>query len=111
MGTSYTLVCVSACSVAKFLTSFLPQFHPVHVHLVDFFVIARESDEGVLTFDNYGQSGAPKDVVLVDGPKLYAIARFGPHKGEYMLVSESKILLYVWLGKPLSTIKSYAALP
>lgn len=65
----------------------LRQFHPVHVHLIDFFILVREGNDGVVAPDRFGLSGAPKDVMyLGPGETIYVIARFGPHRGEYMLV-------------------------
>jgi len=64
-------------------------FHPVHLHLVDFFVIKREKEVlgGLvpLNLRAYEQN-SPKDVFYL-GPSevVYAIARFGAHKGDYML--------------------------
>jgi FtsP/CotA-like multicopper oxidase with cupredoxin domain len=63
-------------------------FHPVHVHLVDFFVIRRVKETlGViepLLVRTY-EWLSPKDVFYL-GPSevVYVIARFGPHKGDYM---------------------------
>ena len=57
-------------------------FHPIHVHLVDFYLIKREgSTEGVRTYEQL----SPKDVFHL-GPSntVYTIARFGAHKGDYM---------------------------
>ena len=57
-------------------------FHPIHVHLVDFYVIKREgNEEGVRGYEQL----SPKDVFHL-GPSntVYTIARFGAHKGDYM---------------------------
>ena len=56
-------------------------FHPVHMHLVDFFIIKRDDDGGVRSYEDM----SPKDVLNL-GPsnKVWVIARFGPHKGDYM---------------------------
>jgi hypothetical protein len=56
-------------------------FHPIHIHLVDFFVIKRDRDGGVRSYEQM----TPKDVVYL-GPSndLFVIARFGAHKGDYM---------------------------
>lgn len=56
-------------------------FHPVHVHLVDFYILIREGDGGLHEYEKL----APKDVLYL-GPsqKLYVLIRFGPHKGDYM---------------------------
>jgi FtsP/CotA-like multicopper oxidase with cupredoxin domain len=54
-------------------------FHPVHIHLVDFFVLQRSlNSDGVFSPDLYGLSGAPKDVMyLGPGETIYILARFG----------------------------------
>jgi hypothetical protein len=63
----------------------------VHLHLIDFFILARKDADGVFAPDLYGPHGAPKDVMyLGPGETIYVIARFGPHKGEYMFVSSGK---------------------
>ena len=56
-------------------------FHPVHMHLADFFIIKRDGDGGVRSYED----NSAKDVLYL-GPsnKLWIIARFGPHKGDYM---------------------------
>ncbi|UJR17736.1 hypothetical protein I4U23_004634 [Adineta vaga] len=56
-------------------------FHPVHVHLVDFYIIRRDRDGGLKTYENM----SPKDIIYL-GPsqKVWVIIRFGPHKGDYM---------------------------
>ncbi|CAF2704635.1 unnamed protein product [Rotaria sp. Silwood2] len=56
-------------------------FHPVHMHLVDFYIIKREGDTGLRSFEYL----SPKDVMFLgEGDRLYVIARFGAHKGDYM---------------------------
>ncbi|CAF0713561.1 unnamed protein product [Adineta steineri] len=56
-------------------------FHPVHVHLVDFYMIKREGSGGIRSFE----SMAAKDVLYLGASnKIYVLARFGPHKGDYM---------------------------
>jgi len=63
----------------------------VHLHLIDFFIVAREDKDGVFAPDLYGQSGAPKDTMYQGpGEKIWVIARYGPHKGEFMFVSTEK---------------------
>jgi FtsP/CotA-like multicopper oxidase with cupredoxin domain len=63
-------------------------FHPVHMHLVDFFIIRREKETLGITapmvLRTYEQL-SPKDVFYL-GPSevVYVVARFGPHKGDYM---------------------------
>jgi len=56
-------------------------FHPVHIHLIDFFMLRREGSRGL---ENY-ETMSSKDVLYL-GPSntIYVIARFGPHKGDYM---------------------------
>lgn len=57
-------------------------FHPVHIHLIDFFLLKREGS-------NYGlqpyEDRSSKDVFyLGPGETIWVIARFGAHKGDYM---------------------------
>jgi FtsP/CotA-like multicopper oxidase with cupredoxin domain len=58
-------------------------FHPVHMHLVDFYIILRQGGDnlGVREYEKL----SPKDVFYL-GPSnnVYAIIRFGAHKGDYM---------------------------
>lgn len=56
-------------------------FHPVHIHLVDFYLLKRDGGSGVEEFEQL----TPKDVFYL-GPsdKVWTIARFGAHKGDYM---------------------------
>jgi FtsP/CotA-like multicopper oxidase with cupredoxin domain len=63
-------------------------FHPVHMHLVDFFLLRRDREViggiqpvGLRTNEIW----TPKDVFYL-GPSevIYALVRFGPHKGDYM---------------------------
>jgi FtsP/CotA-like multicopper oxidase with cupredoxin domain len=55
-------------------------FHPIHIHLIDFYVIKREGDDLRVY-----EIESPKDVLYL-GPsnKVWAVARFGAHKGDYM---------------------------
>jgi hypothetical protein len=63
----------------------------VHIHLIDFFILAREDVDGVLAPDLYEFFGAPKDTMyLGPGEAIWVIARYGPHKGEFMMVSKEK---------------------
>jgi len=56
-------------------------FHPVHIHLVDFYLLKREGGKGIEFYENL----TPKDVFyLGPGDKVWTIARFGAHKGDYM---------------------------
>ena len=62
-------------------------FHPIHMHLVDFFLLRRKG--GASTDVNNGlrtnEIWSPKDVFYL-GPseEVYVLARFGAHKGDYM---------------------------
>lgn len=51
------------------------------MHLVDFYILQRDGGDGLQTFEKL----TPKDVMYL-GPsnKLWVIARFGAHKGDYM---------------------------
>lgn len=56
-------------------------FHPVHIHLVDFFVAHRLGSAGVYPWE----FEASKDVVFLgEGDQIRVVARWGPHSGEYM---------------------------
>jgi len=63
-------------------------FHPIHIHLVEFFLILRKKEvlgvEQPMNLKSY-EILSPKDVFYL-GPSevVYAIARFGAHKGDYM---------------------------
>lgn len=59
-------------------------FHPVHIHLIDFFLIKREGSSGNDIVQEY-EKRSPKDVFYL-GPSsvVYVVARFGAHKGDYM---------------------------
>jgi FtsP/CotA-like multicopper oxidase with cupredoxin domain len=63
-------------------------FHPIHMHLVDFFLLRRDKEVlggiqpvGLRT----NEILSPKDVFYL-GPSeiIYVLVRFGPHKGDYM---------------------------
>jgi len=55
-------------------------FHPIHVHLVDFKVLTRNSAAP------FAYEKGPKDVVYVgEGETVRVVAKFGPHKGKYMM--------------------------
>eukprot|EP01124_Arcella_intermedia_P023737 TRINITY_DN3830_c0_g1_i1.p1 TRINITY_DN3830_c0_g1~~TRINITY_DN3830_c0_g1_i1.p1 ORF type:complete len:858 (+),score=125.66 TRINITY_DN3830_c0_g1_i1:87-2660(+) len=67
-------------------------FHPIHIHLVDFFLTYRKG--GVAQFTHAtGPDGladyerlAAKDVVFLGpGETLRVVARYGPHGGNYMM--------------------------
>jgi len=59
-------------------------FHPIHMHLVDFFVLQRNDNTGTDGLFAYERM-VPKDVVyLGPGQDIYMIARFGAHRGMYM---------------------------
>jgi hypothetical protein len=56
-------------------------FHPVHIHLVEFIILARDSNFGLRPYEYQ----STKDVVyLGPGGSVYVMTRFGPHKGDYM---------------------------
>ena len=64
-------------------------FHPIHIHLIDFFLVKRENFIGPLSTNSNGlrtnEFLSAKDVFyLAPGDTDYVIARFGPHKGDYM---------------------------
>ena len=64
-------------------------FHPVHIHLIDFFLIKRDNPNSPLAIASNGlrtnEFLSPKDVFyLAPGDTDYVIARFGAHKGDYM---------------------------
>lgn len=95
-------------------------FHPIHLHLVDFFLIRRKNDDPLTPpFTGNGLRSneimMPKDVFYL-GPSetVYAIARFGAHKGDYMfhchnLIHEDRDMMRAMkvidtnLGKTAST--------
>lgn len=58
-------------------------FHPIHIHLIDFFLIRRDGGDnlGIRAYEQF----SPKDVFYL-GPSntVYVVARFGAHKGDYM---------------------------
>jgi len=63
-------------------------FHPVHIHLVDFFIVKREKETlGIIQpmVVRAYELLSPKDVFYL-GPSevIYVVARFGAHKGDYM---------------------------
>ncbi|KAG2441979.1 hypothetical protein HYH02_009772 [Chlamydomonas schloesseri] len=57
-------------------------FHPIHIHLVDFFVLARNWDVNqVHEYERF----IGKDVVQLDpSAHIALLVRFGAHRGEYM---------------------------
>jgi FtsP/CotA-like multicopper oxidase with cupredoxin domain len=58
-------------------------FHPVHIHLIDFYLVKRDGGDGkgVRAYEQF----SPKDVFyLGPGTTTYVVARFGAHKGDYM---------------------------
>ncbi|GLC39075.1 hypothetical protein PLESTB_000010300 [Pleodorina starrii] len=57
-------------------------FHPIHIHLVDFYILTRNREESqVHEYERW----TPKDVVQLDpGAEVSLLVRFGPHRGEYM---------------------------
>ena len=55
-------------------------FHPIHMHLVDFYVMRRDGGLGVEAHENL----SPKDVFFLgESNTVYVLARFGAHKGDY----------------------------
>ena len=55
-------------------------FHPVHIHLVDFKILSRNGKPA------FAYEQGPKDVAYVgEGEEVKVIAKFGPHKGKYMV--------------------------
>ena len=63
-------------------------FHPIHMHLVDFFLLRRDRDVvgGVQSVGlRTNEILSPKDVFYL-GPSetIYVLVRFGAHKGDYM---------------------------
>ena len=64
-------------------------FHPIHIHLIDFFLVKRDNPNSPLAINGNGlrtnEYLSPKDVFyLAPGDSDYVIARFGAHKGDYM---------------------------
>ncbi len=54
--------------------------HPVHIHLVDFQILDRNGREPLPYEKGW------KDVVLLkDNERVRVVARFGPHRGKYMM--------------------------
>jgi len=67
-------------------------FHPIHIHLVDFFLAYRKGGARQLTLEDGPDGLAPyerlssKDVVFLGpGETLRVVARYGPHGGNYMM--------------------------
>jgi FtsP/CotA-like multicopper oxidase with cupredoxin domain len=63
-------------------------FHPIHMHLVDFFLLRRDKEVvgGIQPIGlRTNEILSPKDVFYL-GPSevIYVLVRFGPHKGDYM---------------------------
>src|SRR3712207_1036247 len=55
-------------------------FHPVHIHLVDFQILARNGRQP------FSYERGPKDVVYTgENETVRLIMKFGPHKGRYMV--------------------------
>ncbi|KAG2435978.1 hypothetical protein HYH02_011691 [Chlamydomonas schloesseri] len=57
-------------------------FHPIHIHLVDFYVLARNWDESLV--HEYERWTAKDVVQLNPSGHVALLLRFGPHRGEYM---------------------------
>ena len=94
-------------------------FHPIHMHLVDFFVLRRDGASGVRSWEQL----VAKDVFYL-GPanNVYVLVRFGAHKGDYMfhchnLIHEDNDMLRAWHmvngeeGKTAETSAPYVANP
>jgi FtsP/CotA-like multicopper oxidase with cupredoxin domain len=55
-------------------------FHPVHIHLIDFKILSRNGKPP------FAWELGPKDTVYVgEGETVRFIAKFGPHRGRYMI--------------------------
>ncbi len=55
-------------------------FHPIHLHLVDFQILARNGRAP------FPYELGPKDVVYVgEGETVRLLMKFGPHRGKYMI--------------------------
>ncbi len=61
--------------------------HPVHMHLIDLYILQRDDDTevegnagGLQTYEQ----GSPKDTFSLSGGNVWTMARFGAHKGHYM---------------------------
>jgi FtsP/CotA-like multicopper oxidase with cupredoxin domain len=54
--------------------------HPIHVHLIDFQILSR-SDGRIFDYER----GRKDTVYLGEGQEIEVIARFGPHRGKYMM--------------------------
>ena len=55
-------------------------FHPLHIHLVDFQILARNGRQP------FSYERGPKDVVYTgENETIRLIMKFGPHKGRYMV--------------------------
>lgn len=63
-------------------------FHPIHLHLADYYVIHRFGEGAYQRQDEY-EKMVPKDVVqLHPGSHVAVLVVFGPHRGEYMFHCE-----------------------
>jgi FtsP/CotA-like multicopper oxidase with cupredoxin domain len=97
-------------------------FHPVHMHLVDFFLLRRDREivggvepVGLRTNEIW----SPKDVFYL-GPSevIYVLSRFGAHKGDYMfhchnLIHEDRDMMRAMriIDAPLTTKNPQSAQP
>jgi len=57
-------------------------FHPVHIHLIDFFMLKREGSK--FTLQSYEELSSKDVLYLGPSETIWTIARFGAHKGDYM---------------------------
>lgn len=97
-------------------------FHPVHMHLVDFFLLKRDRETigGIVPIGlRTNEIWSPKDVFYL-GPSevVYVLARFGAHKGDYMfhchnLIHEDRDMMRAMritdsnLGKNVDTARPF----
>ncbi|WP_207453410.1 multicopper oxidase family protein [Herbiconiux sp. SYSU D00978] len=71
---------LDAVEIWEFENSSGGWFHPLHIHLVDFQILARNGRAPS------AHELGPKDVVYVgEGETVRLLMRFGPHKGKYMI--------------------------
>ena len=92
--------------------------HPLHIHLVDFRILAREFDRsGVWVAPRPNELG-PKDVVHVgENERVRLIMRFGPHQGRYMIHchnlphEDHDMMGQFWVGGPGGDDPVYADRP
>lgn len=86
-------------------------FHPIHIHLIDFYMIKRDKPDSLFAINGNGlrtnEFLSSKDVFyLGPGDTIYVIARFGPHKGDYMFHCHNLIHEDDDMMRAFSTINS-----